>query len=100
MSELDMWNLLAGFMSGNAVWFLAMSLQRGWLQNTSNVYESGQAPLIEKYWSACTAGVSVTHTDGKHNAFRDVASGLSAVERPESCPGSKRLSHKLLTCCR
>ena len=23
MSEMDMWNLLAAFMSGNAVWFLA-----------------------------------------------------------------------------
>jgi hypothetical protein len=22
MTEMDMWNLLAGFMSGNAVWFL------------------------------------------------------------------------------
>ena len=47
MPELDMWNLLAGFMSGNAVWFLAYVVA-AWpgFRMTRNVYESGQAPLI------------------------------------------------------
>ena len=59
MSELDMWNLLAGFMSGNGVWFLAYVVAT-WLgfRMTSNVYESGQAPLIGKMLVSYIAYVS------------------------------------------
>ena len=47
MSELDMWNILAGFMSGNAVWFLAYVVAT-WLgfRMTSNIYMNGGAPII------------------------------------------------------
>ena len=48
-----MWNLLAGLMSGNAVWFLVYVVAT-WLgfRMTSNVYKSGQAPLIGKMGSS------------------------------------------------
>jgi len=53
MSELDMWNILAGFMSANAVWFLAYVVAT-WLgfRMASNIYMNGGAPIIVKYWSA------------------------------------------------
>ena len=84
MSELDMWNLLAGFMSGNAVWFLAYVVAT-WLgfRMTSNVYESGQAPLIGKIlvslYCLSVSAFMCTLMVNTNGLFRDVASGLSAV---------------------
>ncbi len=44
-----MWHLLAGLMSGNAVWFLVYVVATLLRFNmTSNAYKSGQAPLIGK----------------------------------------------------
>ena len=88
-----MWNLLAGLMSGNAVWFLVYVVAT-WLgfRMTSNVYKSGQAPLMGKilvylFWffvspSMCTVMVS---TNG---LFRDVASGLSRAGKTGELSGA------------
>ena len=104
MSELDMWNLLAGFMSGNAVWFLAYVVAT-WLgfRMTSNVYESGQAPLIGKIlvslYCLSVSAFMCTLMVNTNGLFRDVASGLSAVGETGELSGQrKRLSHKPLTC--
>ena len=97
MSELDMWNLLAGFMSGNAVWFLAYVVAT-WLgfRMTSNVYESGQAPLIGKIlvslYCLSVSAFMCTLMVNTNGLFRDVASGLSAVGETGELSGAARLS--------
>ncbi|MDB2645178.1 hypothetical protein N9Y37_12080, partial [Luminiphilus sp.] len=49
MSEMDMWNLLAAFMSGNAAWFLAYIVAI-WLgfRMTNNIQMNGNVPLVGK----------------------------------------------------
>ena len=49
MSELDMWNILAAFISGNAVWFLAY-VGATWLgfRMTTNICMNGGALIIGK----------------------------------------------------
>ena len=84
MSELDTWNILAGFMSGNAVWFLAYIVAT-WLgfRMTSSIYTNRGAPIIGKILVSlyclsvsafmCTLMVNTT------GLFRDVVAGLTTV---------------------
>ncbi len=84
MSELDMWNILAGFMSGNAIWFLAYVVAT-WLgfRMTNNIYMDGSAPIVGKilvslYCLSVSAFMYmlIVNTNG---LFRDVAVGLKTV---------------------
>ncbi|MBM14366.1 MAG: hypothetical protein CME57_07370 [Halieaceae bacterium] len=84
MSELDMWNILAGFMSGNAIWFLAYVVAT-WLgfRMTNNIYMDGSAPIVGKilvslYCLSVSAFMYmlIVNTNG---LFRDVAAGLKTV---------------------
>ena len=84
MSELDMWNILAGFMSGNAIWFLAYVVAT-WLgfRMTNNIYMDGSAPIVGKilvslYCLSVSAFMYmlIVNTNG---LFRDVAAGLTTV---------------------
>lgn len=84
MAVLDMWNLLADFMSGNAVWFLAYVVAT-WLgfRMTSNGYESGQAPFVGKIlvslYCLSVSAFMCTLMVNKNGLFRDVATELSAA---------------------
>ena len=84
MSELDMWNILAAFMSGNAIWFLGYVVAT-WLgfRMTNNIYASGSGPIVGKilvsiYCLSVSAFMCVlmVNTNG---VFRDVAAGLTNV---------------------
>ncbi len=84
MSEMEMWNLLAVFMVGNATWFLAYIVAI-WLgfRMTNNIYASGDAPMVGKilvtiYCLTVTAFMTLL-TLNTNNLFRDVASGLESV---------------------
>ena len=82
MSELDMWNILAAFMSGNAIWFLGYVVAT-WLgfRMTNNIYASGGGPIVGKilvsiYCLSVSAFMCVlmVNTNG---LLRDVAAGLT-----------------------
>ena len=84
MSEIEMWNLLAVFMVGNATWFLAYIVAI-WLgfRMTNNIYASGDAPMVGKilvtiYCLTVSAFMTLL-TLNTNNLFRDVASGLESV---------------------
>ena len=87
MAELDMWNILAGFMSSNAVCFLAYVVA-AWLgfRMTSNIYMNWGAPIIGKILvSLYRLGVSAfmcTLMANTNGLFRDVAVGLTTVGQP------------------
>ena len=92
MAELDMWNILAGFMSSNAVCFLAYVVA-AWLgfRMTSNIYMNWGymnwgAPIIGKILvSLYCLGVSAfmcTLMANTNGLFRDVAVGLTTVGQP------------------
>ena len=84
MSELDMWNILADFMSGNAVWFLAYVVAT-WLgfRMTSNIYMNGGAPIIGKIlvslYCLSVSAFICTLMVSTNGLFRDVAAGLDTV---------------------
>jgi hypothetical protein len=87
MSELDMWNILAGFMSGNAVWFLAYVVAT-WLgfRMTSNIYMNGGAPIIGKilvslYCLSVSAFMCTL-------MVKDVAAGLNMVGQTGELSGA------------
>jgi len=84
MSELDMWNILAAFMSGNAIWFLGYVVAT-WLgfRMTNNIYASGGGPIVGKilvsiYCLSVSAFMFAlwVNTNG---VFRDVAAGLTNI---------------------
>ncbi len=80
MSELDMWNILSAFMSGNAIWFLGYIVAT-WLgfRMTNNVYAGG-APLIGKIlvslYCLSVSAFMCTLMVNTNGLFRDVATGL------------------------
>lgn len=84
MSELDMWNILASFMSGNAVWFLAYVVAT-WLgfRMTSNIYHGGDAPVIGKIlvslYCLSVSAFMCTLMVNTNELFRDVAAGLTTI---------------------
>jgi hypothetical protein len=93
MSELDMWNILAGFMSGNAVWFLGyvVATLLGF-RMTSNIYQTGDAPVVGKilvslYCLSVSAFMCalMVNTNG---LFRDVASGLTTIGQTGQLSGA------------
>ena len=89
MTEMDMWNLLAGFMSGNAVWFLGYIVAI-WLgfRMTSNIYMTGDAPLIGKLLVTAyclSVGAFMTMLMINTNQlFQDIASGFSVIGETEA----------------
>ena len=93
MSELDMWNILAGFMSGNAVWFLAYVVAT-WLgfRMTSNIYMNGGAPIIGKIlvslYCLSVSAFMCTLMVNTNGLFRDVAAGLTTVGQTGELSGA------------
>ena len=84
MTELDMWTLLAGFMSGNAVWFLGYIVAI-WLgfRMTNNIYMSGDAPILGKILvtayclSVCTFMTMLMINTNQ--LFQDIGAGFSMI---------------------
>ena len=84
MSEMEMWNLLAVFMVGNATWFLAYVVAI-WLgfRMTNNIYSGADAPIVGKilvsiYCLTVSAFMTLL-TLNTNNLFRDIASGLESI---------------------
>ena len=84
MSEMEMWNLLAVFMVGNATWFLAYVVAI-WLgfRMTNNIYSGADAPLVGKilvsiYCLTVSAFMTLL-TLNTNKLFRDIASGLESI---------------------
>ena len=84
MSEMEMWNLLAVFMVGNATWFLAYVVAI-WLgfRMTNNIYSGAHAPVVGKilvsiYCLTVSAFMTLL-TLNTNNLFRDIASGLESI---------------------
>ena len=84
MSEIEMWNLLAVFMVGNATWFLAYVVAI-WLgfRMTNNIYSSADAPVVGKilvsiYCLTVSAFMTLL-TLNTNKLFRDIASGLESI---------------------
>ncbi len=84
MSEMEMWNLLAVFMVGNATWFLAYVVAI-WLgfRMTNNIYSGAEAPVVGKilvsiYCLTVSAFMTVL-TLNTNKLFRDIASGLESI---------------------
>ena len=84
MSEMEMWNLLAVFMVGNATWFLAYVVAI-WLgfRMTNNIYSGADAPVVGKilvsiYCLTVSAFMTVL-TLNTNKLFRDIASGLESI---------------------
>jgi len=84
MSEMDMWNLLAAFMSGNAVWFLAYIVAI-WLgfRMTNNIQMNGNVPLLGKALVSvyCLTVISfmTVLTMNTNQLFGDIAAGLQVA---------------------
>ena len=84
MSEMDMWNLLAAFMSGNAVWFLAYIVAI-WLgfRMTNNIQMNGNVPLLGKALVSvyCLTVISfmTVLTLNTNQLFGDIAAGLQVA---------------------
>ena len=84
MSGMEMWNLLAVFMVGNATWFLAYIVAI-WLgfRMTNNIYTSGDTPIAGKILVSVyclTVSIFMTLlTLNTNDLFRDIASGLQSV---------------------
>ena len=93
MSELDMWNILAGFMSGNAVWFLGYVVAT-WLgfRMTSNIYQTGDAPVVGKIlvslYCLSVSAFMCTLMVNTNRLFRDVASGLTTIGQTGQLSGA------------
>ena len=84
MSEMEMWNLLAVFMVGNATWFLAYVVAI-WLgfRMTNNIYSGADAPVVGKilvsiYCLTVSAFMTLL-TLNTNKLFRDIASGLENI---------------------
>ena len=84
MSEMEMWNLLAVFMVGNATWFLAYVVAI-WLgfRMTNNIYSGADAPVVGKilvsiYCLTVSAFMTLL-TLNTNRLFRDIASGLESI---------------------
>ena len=84
MSEMEMWNLLAVFMVGNATWFLAYVVAI-WLgfRMTNNIYSSADAPVLGKilvsiYCLTVSAFMTLL-TLNTNTLFKDIASGLESI---------------------
>ena len=84
MSEMEMWNLLAVFMGGNATWFLAYVVAI-WLgfRMTNNIYSGADAPVVGKilvsiYCLTVSAFMTLL-TLNTNKLFRDIASGLENI---------------------
>ena len=84
MSEMEMWNVLAVFMVGNATWFLAYVVAI-WLgfRMTNNIYSSADAPIVGKilvtiYCLTVSAFMTLL-TLNTNKLFRDIASGLESI---------------------
>ena len=84
MSEIEMWNLLAVFMVGNATWFLAYVVAI-WLgfRMTNNIYSGADAPVVGKvlvsiYCLTVSAFMTLL-TLNTNKLFRDIASGLESI---------------------
>ena len=84
MSEMEMWNLLAVFMVGNATWFLAYVVAI-WLgfRMTNNIYSSAHAPIVGKilvsiYCLTVSAFMTLL-TLNTNKLFRDISSGLENI---------------------
>ena len=84
MSEMEMWNLLAVFMGGNATWFLAYVVAI-WLgfRMTNNIYSGADAPVVGKilvsiYCLTVSAFMTLL-TLNTNKLFRDIASGLESI---------------------
>ena len=84
MSEMEMWNLLAVFMVGNATWFLAYVVAI-WLgfRMTNNIYSGADAPVLGKilvsiYCLTVSAFMTLL-TLNTNKLFRDIASGLESI---------------------
>ena len=81
---MEMWNLLAVFMVGNATWFLAYVVAI-WLgfRMTNNIYSGADAPVVGKilvsiYCLTVSAFMTVL-TLNTNKLFRDIASGLESI---------------------
>jgi len=94
MSELDMWNILSAFMSGNAIWFLGYIVAT-WLgfRMTNNVYAGG-APLIGKIlvslYCLSVSAFMCTLMVNTNGLFRDVATGLTNVGETQALSGAAK----------
>ena len=84
MSEMEMWNLLAVFMVGNATWFLAYVVAI-WLgfRMTNNIYSGADAPvsgkiLVSIYCLTVSAFMTLL-TLNTNTLFKDIASGLESI---------------------
>ena len=81
---MEMWNLLAVFMVGNATWFLAYIVAI-WLgfRMTNNIYTSEDTPIAGKILVSVyclTVSIFMTLlTLNTNDLFRDIASGLQSV---------------------
>ena len=89
MSEMEMWNLLAVFMVGNATWFLAYVVAI-WLgfRMTNNIYSSVAAPITGKilvsiYCLTVSAFMTLL-TLNTNKLFRDIASGLENIGQTQT----------------
>jgi len=89
MSEMEMWNLLAVFMVGNATWFLAYVVAI-WLgfRMTNNIYSIGNAPIVGKilvsiYCLTVSAFMTLL-TLNTNKLFRDIASGLESIAETQA----------------
>ena len=81
---MEMWNLLAVFMVGNATWFLAYVVAI-WLgfRMTNNIYSGADAPVVGKilvsiYCLTVSAFMTLL-TLNTNKLFRDIASGLESI---------------------
>ena len=89
MSEMEMWNLLAVFMVGNATWFLAYVVAI-WLgfRMTNNIYSSANAPIVGKILVSIyclTVSAFMTFlTLNTNKLFRDIASGLESIGQTQA----------------
>ena len=88
-----MWNISAGFMSGNAVWFLAyiVAIWLG-LRMTSSIYMNRGAPIIGKIlvslYCLSVSAVMCTLMVNTNGLFRDVAAGLTTVGQTTELSGA------------
>ena len=84
MSEMEMWNLLAVFMVGNATWFLAYVVAI-WLgfRMTNNIYSGADAPVVGKIlvsiYCLTVSAFMILLTLNTNKLFRDIASGLESI---------------------
>ena len=84
MNELEMWKLLAAFMSGNAVWFLGYIVAI-WLgfRISNNIYETGHVPtlarVVASVYCLSVAAFMAALMFQINNLMQNFATGFTAI---------------------